>query len=72
MPVTLLDTAGMRDTADRVEAAGVARSAAAAAAADIVVFVYDAVVRLCSVSMSCLCCTSRLCACARSSFVRIT
>ena len=42
MPVTLLDTAGMRDTVDKVEALGVQRSAAAAAAADIVLFVYDA------------------------------
>ena len=45
MAVTLLDTAGIRATTDAVEAAGVARSTAAAAAADIVLFVYDAAVR---------------------------
>lgn len=45
MPVTLLDTAGMRETDDAVEKLGVRRSAAAAAAADITIFVYDAAVR---------------------------
>ena len=42
VPVTLLDTAGMRDAADEVEQIGVQRSHAAAGAADIVLFVVDA------------------------------
>lgn len=40
--VTLLDTAGLRAASDAVERIGVARSHAAAAAADIVMLVYDA------------------------------
>lgn len=46
VPVTLLDTAGMRDAAaDAAEAIGVRRSRAVARQADIVVMVYDAGVR---------------------------
>ena len=40
--MTLLDTAGLRAASDAVERIGVARSHAAAAAADVVVLVYDA------------------------------
>ena len=41
LPVTLLDTAGLRDTDDEVEAEGVARAMSRAAAADIRVFLSD-------------------------------
>lgn len=42
VPVTLLDTAGLRDVVDAVEAEGVRRARARAAAADLVVQVTDA------------------------------
>jgi tRNA modification GTPase len=42
VPVTLVDTAGLRDTDDPVEAEGVRRARSRAAAADIVVHVVDA------------------------------
>lgn len=41
-PVTVLDTAGLRDTADPVEQEGVRRALARAAAADLVLWVADA------------------------------
>lgn len=41
LPVTLLDTAGLRETADAVEAAGVARARARAGAADLRVILLD-------------------------------
>jgi tRNA modification GTPase len=42
VPITLLDTAGIRSSCDTVEQLGVERSTAAAAAADVVVMVVDA------------------------------
>lgn len=42
IPIQVLDTAGIRDTEDRVEKIGVARSRQAAQAADLVLFTLDA------------------------------
>jgi tRNA modification GTPase len=41
VPLTLLDTAGIRDTGDRVEQLGIARSRQALAAADAVLLLFD-------------------------------
>jgi tRNA modification GTPase len=41
IPITLIDTAGMRDTADHVELLGVERTRRAAADADLIVIVFD-------------------------------
>jgi tRNA modification GTPase len=41
VPLTLLDTAGIRDTSDRVEQLGIARSRAALVAADAVLLLFD-------------------------------
>ena len=46
VPVTLLDTAGVREAADAAERVGVERSQAAARAADIAILVIDAQVAL--------------------------
>lgn len=43
VPLTLLDTAGIRDTGDRVEQLGIARSRDALASADVVLLLYDLV-----------------------------
>jgi tRNA modification GTPase len=42
VPVTLVDTAGLRDTVDEIEAEGVRRARARAAAADLVIVVVEA------------------------------
>ena len=47
VPVTLLDTAGLREAPDAVERLGVQRAARAAADADIVALVFDAQVMSC-------------------------
>jgi tRNA modification GTPase len=41
VPITLLDTAGIRPTSDRVEQLGINRSRGALASADVVILVYD-------------------------------
>jgi tRNA modification GTPase len=41
VPLTLLDTAGIRPTSDRVEQLGIARSREALAAADVVLLLFD-------------------------------
>lgn len=41
VPVTLVDTAGLRETGDAIEAEGVRRARARAASADLVISVYD-------------------------------
>ena len=46
VPVTLLDTAGLREATDVVEQVGVQRAARAAADADVVALVFDAQVRM--------------------------
>lgn len=56
VPVSLLDTAGMREASDVVEQLGVERSQGAAAAADIVVMVADAQVGS-GITTCCGCCT---------------
>jgi tRNA modification GTPase len=46
VPVTLVDTAGLRETEDLVESLGVARARAEAERADAILYVYDAAVGL--------------------------
>ena len=46
LPVTLIDTAGLRDTQDPVEAEGVRRAHAALQSADLVWFLFDATIGL--------------------------
>lgn len=46
LPIVLIDTAGLRESDDRVESMGIQKSRAIAAAADLMWFVYDASVGL--------------------------
>nr|WP_294549013.1 tRNA uridine-5-carboxymethylaminomethyl(34) synthesis GTPase MnmE [uncultured Rhodopila sp.] len=50
VPVTLVDTAGLRETTDSIEAEGVRRALARAAAADLVITVVEAGAEACAVA----------------------